>query len=137
MSCESDNGGIWVFSVDLFPECGSKEELVIMSIKERSEAEADSFWQFSVKLPVKCQSFLKILFRIICGTLLKFVALFYNECSREYSKDAGKPSLKEIKTAFLRYVVCIKFALSSNKFPFNLVALNDTTGAFKFSRQWK
>ena len=43
MSCESDNEGIWVFSVDLFSECGSYEELVIMCTKENSEAEADSF----------------------------------------------------------------------------------------------
>ena len=76
-----------------------------------------------------------MLFRIIYGTLLRF-ALFCIECSQEYSKDAGKPSFKEVKTSFLRYVAS-KLALSSNKFSFSLVALNDPTGAFKFSRQWK
>ena len=53
---------------------------------------------------------------------------------QEYSKTATKSSLKELKTSLLCDGVST-FGLSFNKFSFSLVALTDTTGAFKFSRQ--
>ena len=71
---------------------------------------------------------------MICAAPPSWIALFYSECSQEYSKAAAKLSLKELKTSLLRDVVS-KFGLSFNKFSFGLVALTDTTGAFKFSRQ--
>ena len=54
MSCEGDNMRICVFLVNLFLEFESSEEPVIMCIKEKSKAEADSFYQTSVELLVKC-----------------------------------------------------------------------------------
>ena len=128
MSCESDNVGICVFSVNLFLEFESSEEAVIICIKERSKAETDLFCQISVGLLVKCQCFSKISFRI-CAALLRSITLFCNECSREYFKAAAKSSLMEIRD------VDSKFELSFNKFSFSLVALPDTTSTFKFFRE--
>ena len=87
------------------------EEPGTMCIKERKklkEAKTNSFWQLSVKLPVKYQCFSKSSFCIICAALLRCVLLFCNECSREYSKAVAKLFLKEIKTSFCLYVY-IKF----------------------------
>lgn len=91
------------------------EELVILCIIERSEDETDSFWQLSLKLPLKCQCFSKISFYIISAAPLRCIALFCSECFRKYSKAAAKSSLKEMKTSFLRDVVT-KFELIFNIF---------------------
>ena len=126
MSCESDNVGICVFSVNLFLEFESSEEAVIICIKERSKAETDLFCQISVGLLVKCQCFSKILFRITCAALLRSITLLCDECSREYSKATAKSFFMEIPD------VDSKFELSFNKCSSSLVALPDTAGTFKF-----
>ena len=79
-------------------------------------------------------AFQKFNFHIICAALLRCAALFFNECSQEYSKAATKSSLKEIKASFLSDVASM-FGLSFNKVSFSLVTLPDTTGACKFSTQ--
>ena len=83
-----------------------------------------------MKLPVICQCFSKISFRIICSGLLRCVAFACNACFENILKPPLNLLWKKPKTSFWRNVAS-KFGLSFDKFSCSLVAWTDTTGAFK------